>query len=286
MVEHLPGSWLEGRRVQRNLLAKVESGEPLMGPVDDTGRVVIRRLVVQSYLISEEGADKGEYGILLSVAQNANSPDHVVNLFTSLFRDPQMLACPEEVHEQEAQQNENTRAGFGFVKDLVLCVPTRERYSGYLAAVAREIYNEVVQLVRSFQETDWKRQGARKGKNFDCGARFRVGKTPASLYSDPMEFVDFTLDNNGDDCVVGSLANAIAVESLSHARVFVDVGKTEHSVKKFSKLLDLGKVLSSESVRGIPEWKNWRLEKCLPRELLARPPAFRVVQSTSRLADG
>ena len=38
--------------------AKVESGEPLMGPVDDTERVVIRRLIVQSYLISEEEADE------------------------------------------------------------------------------------------------------------------------------------------------------------------------------------------------------------------------------------
>ena len=114
------------------------------------------------------------------------------------------------------------------------------------------------------------------GKDFDLGARFRVGKTPASLYSDPMEFVDFTLDNNGVDCVVGSLANAIAVESLSHARLFVDVVKTKHLGKKFSKVLDSGKVLSSESVRGIPEWKNWRLEKCLPRELLSGPPALEL----------
>ena len=75
----------------------------------------------------------------------------------------------------------------------MLCVPTRERYSGYLTAVAREIYNEVVQLVRTFQETERKRQSARMGKNFDLGARFRVWKTPTSLYSDPMEFVDFTL---------------------------------------------------------------------------------------------
>ena len=66
-----------------------------------------------------------------------------------------------------------------------------------------------------------------------------------------MEFVDFTLDNNGNDCVVGSLANAIAVESLSHARLFVDVMKTKHPGKNFSKLLDLGKLLSSESVRDI-----------------------------------
>ena len=29
--------------------AKVESEEPLTGPVDDNGRVVIRRLIVQSY---------------------------------------------------------------------------------------------------------------------------------------------------------------------------------------------------------------------------------------------
>ena len=29
--------------------AEVESGEPLMGPVDDTGRVVTRQLIVQSY---------------------------------------------------------------------------------------------------------------------------------------------------------------------------------------------------------------------------------------------
>ena len=62
-----------------------------------------------------------------------------------------MLAYPEEVHEQEAQQNDSTRAGFGFFKDLVLCVPTRERYSGYLTAVAREMYNEVDLLVRTFQ---------------------------------------------------------------------------------------------------------------------------------------
>ena len=47
--------------------AKMESSEPLMGPVDDTGRVVIRRLVVQSYLIFAEGADEEEYGILLSM---------------------------------------------------------------------------------------------------------------------------------------------------------------------------------------------------------------------------
>lgn len=44
---------------------KVESGEPLLGPIDDTGRAVIRRLVVQSYLISEESLRKEEYGILL-----------------------------------------------------------------------------------------------------------------------------------------------------------------------------------------------------------------------------
>ena len=136
--------------------AKVESGETLMGSVDGTGRVVIRRFIVQSYLISEEGADEEEYGIFLSVDQNTKSPDHVVNLFTSRFREPQMLAYPEEVHEQEAQQNDYTRAGFGFFKDFVLCVPTRERYSGYLTAVARELYNEVDQLVRTFQETDWK----------------------------------------------------------------------------------------------------------------------------------
>ena len=117
--------------------AKVESGEPLMGPVDYTGRVVIRRLIVQSYLISEEGADEDEYDILLSAAQNANSPDHVVNLFTSRFREIQMLAYPEEVHVQEAQQNDNNQVGFGLCKDLVLCVSTRERYSGYLTAVAR-----------------------------------------------------------------------------------------------------------------------------------------------------
>ena len=43
-------------------------------------------------------------------------------------------------------------------------------------------------------------------------------------------------------------------------------------MKKFSKLLDLVKVLSSESVKGIPEWKNWRLEKCFPRKLLADTP--------------
>ena len=134
----------------------------------------------------------------------------------------------------------------------------------------------MVQLVDTFQETDWKRQGARMGKNFDLGARFRVEKTPTSLYSDPMEFVDFTLDNNSVDCVVGSLANAIAVESLSHARLFLDVVKAKHPGKKFSKLLDLGKVLSSEPVRGIPEWKDWRLEKCLPRELLAGPLALEL----------
>ena len=256
--------------------AKVESGEPLMGPVDDTGRVVIRRLIVQSYKISEEGAEEEEYGILLSVAQNANSPDHVVNLFTSRFREPQMLAYPEEVHEQEAQQNDNNRAGFGFFKDLVLCVPTRERYTGYLTAVAREMYNEVDQLVRTFQETDWKRQGARMGKNFDLGARFRVGKTPTSLYSDPMEFVNFTLDNNGVDCVVGSLANAIAVDSLSHAKLFATVMDTKFANKKFSKLMDLKPILESESVRSIPEWKNWGLVKCLPRELLAGPPALEL----------
>ena len=40
--------------------AKVESGEPLVGPVDDTGRVVIRRLIVESYKISEEGAEEEE----------------------------------------------------------------------------------------------------------------------------------------------------------------------------------------------------------------------------------
>ena len=63
----------------------------------------------------------------------------------------------------------------------MLCVPTRERYSGCLKALAHEMYNEVVQLVRTIQETDWKRQGARMGKNFDLGPRFRVGKTPTSL---------------------------------------------------------------------------------------------------------
>ena len=52
--------------------ASVESGEPLMGLADDTGRVMIRRLTVQSYLIYAEGASDEEYGILLSVAQNAN----------------------------------------------------------------------------------------------------------------------------------------------------------------------------------------------------------------------
>ena len=40
--------------------AKVESSEPFMGPVDYTGRVKIRRLIVQSYLISEEGAYEEE----------------------------------------------------------------------------------------------------------------------------------------------------------------------------------------------------------------------------------
>ena len=88
-----------------------------------------------------------------------------------------MVAYPEEVHKQEAQQNENARVGFGFFKDLVLCAPTREHYSGYLTAVVREMYNEVMQLVRMFQETDWTRQGAPMGKNFDLGARFPVGKT-------------------------------------------------------------------------------------------------------------
>ena len=199
-----------------------------------------------------KSADEEEYEILLSVAQNANSPDHVVNLFTSRLREPQMLAYPEEVHVQEPQQNENNRADFGFFKDLVLCVPTWERYSGYLTAVGREMYNEVVQLVRTFQETNWKRHGARMGKNFDLGARFRVGKTPTSLYSDPKEFVDFTLDSNGVDCVVGSLVNAIAVESLSHAKLYVDVVKTKHPGKNLNKIFDLDKALSSESVRGIP----------------------------------
>lgn len=27
-------------------------------------------------------------------------------------------------------------------------------------------------------------------------------------------------------------------------------------------------------MRGIPEWKNWGLVKCLPRELLAEPPTL------------
>ena len=85
---------------------------------------------MQSYLISAESADEEEYGILLSVAQNANSPDLVVNLFTSWFREPQMLAYPEEVHVQEAQQDDNNQAGIGLFKDLVLYVPSRERYSG------------------------------------------------------------------------------------------------------------------------------------------------------------
>ena len=256
--------------------AKVESGGPLMGPVDDTGRVLIRRLIVQSYLISEEGIDEEVYGNLLSVAQNANSPDYVVNLFTSRFREPQMVAYPEEVHEQEAQQNENTRAGFGFFKDLVLCIPTKERYSGYLTAVEREMYNEVVQLVRTFQKTDWKRPGARMGKNFDRGARFRVGKTLTRLYSGPMEFVDFTLENNVVGFMVGSLANAIAVDSLSHAKLFANVMDTKFANKKFSKLLDLNLILESESLKSIPEWNNWGLVQCLTREILAGPPALEL----------
>ena len=117
------------------------------------------------------------------------------------------------------------------------------------------------------------------GKNFDLGARFRVGKTPTSLYSDSMEFVDFTLEIDGIDCVVGSLANAIAAESLSHARLLLNVVKSKYAGKKFSKLRDLGPILESESVRNIPQWRNWRLEKCLPRELLAGPSALELFSS-------
>ena len=110
-------------------------------------------------------------------------------------------------------------------------------------------------------------------KNFGLSARFRVGKTPTSIYSDPMGSVNFALDNNIVDCIVGSLANPKAAESLSRAKLFVDLVNINFLGKKFNQLLELGQILSSEPVRGIPEWKNWRLERFLSRELFACPPA-------------
>ena len=48
--------------------AKVGSGEPIMKPVDDTELVVIRRMIAQSYLTSEESASGEEHDIILSVS--------------------------------------------------------------------------------------------------------------------------------------------------------------------------------------------------------------------------
>ena len=91
-----------------------------------------------------------------------------------------------------------------------------------------------------------------------------------------MEFVDFTLDYNGADCLVGSLANEIAVESLSQAKLFMNVMNVKFSFRKFSKLLELRLVLESGSVQGTLEWINWRWEKCLHRELPAVPPSLEL----------
>ena len=63
-----------------------------------------------------------------------------------------MVAYTEEVHVQDAQLDNKNRASLRFFKDLEFCVTSWERYSGCLTAVAREMYNEVMQLVR-----DWKR---------------------------------------------------------------------------------------------------------------------------------
>ena len=59
---------------------------------------------------------------------------------------------------------------------------------------------------------------------------------------------------------MGSLANAVAAESLPHAKLFVNVVKSKYAGKKFSKLRDLGLILESGSVRSITQWKNWRFE--------------------------